>query len=86
MRTLVEPCPLCLYRHEPAPRTAEVVIDRYLLHKLPGRYRRVATRWQYVIRWDGHQSDQGSVLLADVRRKARRLADGRPVVERWGAP
>jgi hypothetical protein len=76
-------CPVCLWRHVPGEPTAEVTIERYTLQKLPGRYAHVATRSQYIVHWDGHQSDQGSVPLADVRRMARRLANGRPVVEAW---
>lgn len=78
-----DPCPTCLWRHAPAPATETVTIDRYLLQRLPGRYQRVATRWQYVVKWDGHQSDRGSEYLADVRAMARRKANGRPVVETW---
>jgi len=84
-RTQLPPCPTCLRRHAPAPATEAVTIERYTLQKLPGRYTRTAFRTQYIVHWDGHQSDRGSEYLADARRMARRLANGRPVVEAWQA-
>lgn len=79
----LEPCPTCLHRHAPTDPTETVRIERYQLQRLPGRYSRVAWRWQYIVHWDGHQSDRGSEYLEDARRFARRLAAGRPIVEGW---